>query len=402
MIKAILILVLGYLLIACSDGSDNELAVPQNFSSRGPYAVGVTQLQLDTGASVLVFYPVDRHTVSADAVQYEYTPEEIWGPLAAAFPPGSLQTTTVDDAWRAAPLSDDGPFPLVLHSHSRGGNYHFASRHNAHTASWGFIVAAPAHSSRDLLVTLGGSQGGPTTSDEQTVFDTMSLLSVENGRSGGPLEGGVDLEQIIVEGHSAGGRTAGVAAYDPRVDGWIGLAPSAPVPDEATQGRDIPIDGNDGFDPSLGEFDLDAYLAGAWPPDKPSLFLTDDEIAANLRDAERIWDWLPPPKRYVVLADTGWNVYTDYCELAQERGGVQAVIDAFNLQGQALRDVRYGEMGCLPKYAPVGDVTDVWNHLTVAFLNQVFEIDPEVATVSLDPDYLDATFPDRIADMAIE
>ena len=38
----------------------------------------------------------------------------------------------------------------------------------------------------------------------------------------------------------------------------------------------------------------------------------------------------------------------------------------------------------------------VWgliDHLTVAQLNEVFEIDPEVAKASLDPDYLDAAFP---------
>ncbi len=33
------------------------------------------------------------------------------------------------------------------------------------------------------------------------------------------------------------------------------------------------------------------------------------------------------------------------------------------------------------------------DHLTVAQLNQVFGIDPDVATASLDPDYLDETFP---------
>ena len=182
---------------------------------------------------------------------------------------------------------------------------------------------------------------------------------------------------------------------------WIGLAPTAPIPDDATGGHDVVIDSNNGYDPASGEFDLTAYLATHLPPDKPSLILTDDDIAGLTRDAKQIWAWLPAPKRLVELADTGWNVYMDYCELAQQRGGMQAVIDAFHLQGSALEDVRAAERGCLPSYAPVGDVTPVWNHLTIAFLNQTFDINPDIAAASLESDYLNATFPGRINDSLV-
>ena len=40
-----------------------------------------------------------------------------------------------------------------------------------------------------------------------------------------------------------------VAADDPLVDAWIGLATVAPIPDNATGGRDVVIDSNDGFAP---------------------------------------------------------------------------------------------------------------------------------------------------------
>ena len=39
------------------------------------------------------------------------------------------------------------------------------------------------------------------------------------------------------------------------------------------------------------------------------------------------------------------------------------------------------------------------DHLTVAQLNEVFEIDPDVATASLDPDYLEATFPGLLREL---
>ena len=207
----------------CGGGSNNNATppgptatdAPEDFSGRGPYAVGVTKLALDPTRPVLVFYPVDRVAVHGDAVQYAYTPQEVWGALTPAFPPDSVQTTTVDDAWRDLPISTTGPFPVVIHSHARGSNYQFASRHNAHTASWGYIVVAPAHPSRDNVAFATTSTAG-TTTDQQTIFDTLALLTTENGRSDGPFAGKLDLDHIAVEGHSAGGRTAGVTAYDPR------------------------------------------------------------------------------------------------------------------------------------------------------------------------------------------
>ena len=204
----------------CSNGGDNNAtpsgstttAAPENFSGRGPYAVGVTKLALDPIRPVLVFYPVDRAAVPGDAVQYAYSPQEVWGALTAAFPPDSVQTTTVDDAWRDLPISATGPFPVVIHSHARGSNYQFASRHNAHTASWGYVVVAPAHPSRDNIAFTAASTPGPTTTDQQTIFDTLALLTTENGGGDGPFAGKFDLDHVAVEGQSAGGRTAGVTA----------------------------------------------------------------------------------------------------------------------------------------------------------------------------------------------
>lgn len=401
-------LALGLVASGCGDDIDDAattdttaVAAPQDFSGRGPYAVGVVELSLDATRPVLVFYPVDRDGLPGDAEPFAYTPKETWGSLAAAFPPGTLQATPVEEAWRDVPPSAEGPFPVVVHSHARGSNRFFASFHNAHVASWGYVVAVPEHPSRDLMAFFGGATG-PWPTDQQTILDTLAMLSNENDRTDGLLHEAIDMDRIAAEGHSAGARTAGVAANDPRIDTWIGLATVAPIPDAATGGRDVVIDSNDGFDPTSGEFDLVAYLAENAPPDKPSMIITDDDIAGLTRDAYRIWDWLPPPKRIVELADTGWNVFMDYCEATQEAGGIQAVADAFNLEGEALADARLTELGCLPSYAPVSDVTALWNHLTVAQLNSVFDLSRDVADASLESDYLDATFPGRIDEYLVE
>jgi dienelactone hydrolase len=378
-------------------------AQPRDFSNRGPYSVGVAEVHLDAAHPALIFYPVDRGAVPANARQYGYSPQEVWGSLAAAFPKGSLQTTSVDDAWVGVPASARGPFPVVVHSHGRGSDYRFESRHCAHIASWGYVVIAPRHPERDLLQTLTASAKGPTASDEKTVFAAVSRLGAEKTRADGSLKGVIDPSRVAVEGHAAGGRTAGVAAYSPEVDAWIGIGPAPPVPDAAARGRDVVRDGNGGYDPAQGEFDLRAFLAAHEPPRKPSMTITtDSELWYPIADVRQVWDWLPAPKRFVVLAHTGFNVFEDYCALAQSRGGMQAVIDAFKLQGDALADVRGSEEGCLRKYAPVEDVTAVWNHLTVAQLDAFFGIDVDVANASLERAYLDATFPGAISEYLVE
>ncbi len=85
-------------------------AEARDFSKRGPYSVGVVEVHLDAAHPALILYPVDRDAVPATARQYRYTPHEVWGSLAAAFPKGSLQTTSVDDTWVGA-RERAGPVP---------------------------------------------------------------------------------------------------------------------------------------------------------------------------------------------------------------------------------------------------------------------------------------------------
>lgn len=69
-------------------------------------------LDLDGDRPVEVFYPVDRGDAPDGATGYAYTPEQVWGPLVALFPPGFLTPVEVPDAWVDAPASAAGPFPI--------------------------------------------------------------------------------------------------------------------------------------------------------------------------------------------------------------------------------------------------------------------------------------------------
>ncbi len=58
-----------------------------------------------------------------------------------------------------------------------------------------------------------------------------------------------------------------------------------------------------------------------------------------------------------------------------------------------------GENGCLPEDTDPEVVWPLIDHLTVAQLDEVFGDEPAVGTASLDPAFLDATFPDLIAEI---
>jgi dienelactone hydrolase len=347
---------------------------------------------------VEVFYPADPDAVPDDAETYRYTPEEVWGDLLAALPPDAVKTQAVEGAWFDVPAAA-GPFPVVVFSHGVGMARFSYTQHAAHLASWGFVVASTQHRTRDLQARLSGTQ--TSASDADTVLAVVDLLETETERDASVLAGIVDAERVAAEGHSAGGRDAALAAYDDAIDTWIGDAPGVPVTDEAAEGRDLFAEWEYGLDPAAGELDLDAFLAATPPPDKPSmLVLADDDVILTAGDRRAVYDWLPAPKRLVILGNTGHYVFVNECRGTQELGYSKIA----RVLGFAPDSVerRLLEDGCLKEDAPVDDVWGVWNHLVVAHLESVFGVDPEVAAASLDASYLEETFGDLIAEYLVE
>lgn len=373
---------------AADAGTTSEAVEPENFAADGPFTVGVTELDLG-GTPVVVFYPADP-SATAEAAIYQYSGAEIFGEEIAALLPGAFaEPVVIDDAFVDVPASPEGPFPIVLFSHGYGSYYKFTSLHNAHLASWGFVVASVDHPTRSIegLFSGGGEYDGQSDIDE--LLAAIDLLESQNTQEGSLLEGAVDTEQVATEGHSAGGRAAGVAAYDPRVDTWIGQAPSAPVESSAYQEAG-----------GAEEFDLAAYMAEAEPPDKPSMIIAaDDDIAIPLEEVEMVYQWLPAPKRLAVMENAGHNAFTDICEKIQEEGGLTQAVEQLGLEGLGFDELlELGEDGCLEENGPVEAGWELIDHLTVAQLRWVFGIGKEVAAASLEADYLDETFPGLLQD----
>jgi dienelactone hydrolase len=359
-------------------------AAPEDFSERGPFAVGVVGVELGDGRPVLVFYPVDADAVPADAVGFGYTAVEMWGTATDVWPLG--WATAVPDTWVDAPVSASGPFPLVVFSHGWGNTRFTNSLHTAHLASRGFVVAVPEHTSRDTAARLAGQDTLPP-SDLATIAATITLMETHNSLNDAALRGAISIDQIAVEGYSAGGRDAALAAALPEVDTWISVAGTPPVPDDAvTEGE--------AFAPSAG-FDLDTYLAGIPPAAKPAMLLVaGEDSVVNPSYSRSVFDWLDAPKRLAVLRDTGHVVFMDGCRLYQQ-GELPGLAQTFGMDPSS-ESVRIADNGCLPTYSPAGEVAELWNHLVTAQLNWAFGLQPDVAEASLQSSYLDQIFPGMV------
>jgi alpha-beta hydrolase superfamily lysophospholipase len=376
-------------------------AEPADFSGRGPYAVGEVDLQLDADHTVAVFYPVDRDAVTADAVAYSYSGADILDPAISAALPGALSGTVAPaDTWRDLPASGEGPFPTVLHSHGFSGNLRFGNQHNAAVASWGFVVAAVDHPERGLAAILSSFLAGDAAAqpkvdeflDSDQLIAALDLLATTNDDAASPLAGAIDTERVAAEGHSAGGSASGTAAYDPRVDLWIGQAPSTPLEPGTDLQRfttQVEVDGK-----PRSQIDAAALLAATEPPAVPSLIIAaEGDTIIPLERVQQIEAWLSAPKRLAVIAGSGHAVFVDPCVPIRDSGGLSAFVQALGLDPTKVPLVALGENGCLPDDTDPKQVWRLIDHLTVAQLRQVFAIDQDVATASLEPDYLDEAFP---------
>jgi dienelactone hydrolase len=394
---------------ACSDGDDaggsgagapgngapdEVTAEPMDFSERGPYAVGEVDLQLDADHQVAVFYPIDEAPAGGEA--YSYSGDSIFGPAISNLLPGALSDTiTIPDTWVDAPPSADGPFPVVLHSHGFSGNLRFGNRHNAAVASWGYVVAAVDHPERGVVSILESFvYGGVGAERPDEYLDSDQLIAALDLLDGSDLAEVADTDRVAAEGHSAGGSASGTAAYDERVDLWLGQAPGTPLQPD-TDLTPFQTDDEDG--PGL---DTAALLEATDPPPVPSMIIAaEGDDIVTLDRVEQTYDWLDSPKRLAIIADSGHAVFVDPCLPIREEGGLSSFVEGLGLDPADVPLVALGEDGCLPEDIDPQEIWPLIDHLTVAQLAEVFGDDPAVGAASLDPDYLDETFPGLLAEI---
>ena len=336
--------------------------IAATYAEPGPYPVGVTTFQLAKGPSVEVWYPAVEGTTGE--VTYDvrdFTPPAIkdilTGDVAASF--------TIDGARDAD--AADGEFPVVLFSHGFTGIRLQSSFLTSHLASWGFVVAAPDHPSRDLTNVLSATATGDRADSVDDLLQTLDLVVAQAADPVSLLAGHVDDSNVVAVGHSAGGGTVVDAARDPRIAGYVSLASGVLIGDQA------PTD------------------EGALP-DKPSFFMAG-AVDAVVPAAERTipsFEAVPTPSMLWVIDGVGHNGFDDFCTFGNGTGiiGVaeaSGLGELLNAQPQ-LRSL--GEDGCIPPAVPVDETFPMIRHGVTAWIRALFGIDAD--PVGLGPDFADS------------
>lgn len=318
---------------------------PTSYAHPGPYAVGERTLKLPSGARVEVWYPARKAAV-AGLPPGSYDVVDWLPDILAQLVPEGASVAYPSGGVRGVPVAR-GPFPLVVFSHGFAGFRDQSTFLTSALASWGFVVAAPDHPSRNLTKVLGGPVG--QTTDVQDLQATITLLSKRNVPRRSWLHDRLDLRHIGAVGHSAGGRAVeNLAVADPRVDTFVGLAGA-----------------------SVGALDETAPAV----PDKPGLLIagTADAIV-TLDRMEQAYAALESPKRFVLLGGAGHLAFSDLCEVGASDGGLIALAE---LLGVPIPDalVPLATDGCIDPVLPATQAWPAIEHVVVAHLRAVFGID---------------------------
>jgi predicted dienelactone hydrolase len=312
---------------------------PKTFTKRGPYAVGETTLKLPTNqAPVEVWYPA-RKKDARDLPKAQYDVVDWLPDFFKALVPAGESVTYPSGGVRGVDVAQ-GRFPLVVFSHGYAGYRDQSSFLTAWLASWGFVVAAPDHHSRDLTKVLGGPTG--STTDVDDLRETVTLMTKSAKARSGRFAGHIDTKLVGAVGHSAGGGAIQeFAAADRRVTTFVGLAPGTREGKLPRQPGLIMAGSTDGIIPS------------------------DRIIAA--------YDKLRGPKRLVVV-NGGHHAFSDLCEVGSDQGGLLAVAEILHLPvPDQLKSLATD--GCEAPSLPPTQAWPAIRQTVVAHLRHVFGFD---------------------------
>jgi dienelactone hydrolase len=284
---------------------DHQPAVPKGnpytaFSKNGPYKPGVVFQTTPEGDTLVITYPVDPAATVGHANYVINLLRWFTGSPTAPIPAGlpkTLPTTLATDAYMNVPIATQGPFPVVLFSHGYGGYPEQSSFLTDHLATWGFVVVAPDHRSRDLKAVIGNTVG----QGQNDIIDLTQALAVarfDNADPGYLLFGQLDLTRVATLGHSAGGQAAITFGDNNAVKTYIALAPSGGTP----------------------------------PEGKPGLIMqgTADQVV-NPAGTEKLYTKLAAPKRLILVDRAGHNVFSDACTIGAAQGGLVSFIKTLKL-----------------------------------------------------------------------
>ena len=330
----------------------------------GPYEVGVQTILVPdlTGGgrdlTVDVWFPLSLD-IDANLPPQQYT-----------LLPGTYYESPSAVAATAESIATDGPFPLVIYSHSSGGLRYIHSNYTEALASNGYIVAAPDHIGNTAADQLAGSETpGPITAvnrpnDITRVID--AFLDPENIETVG-FVANLNPSQIAVTGHSFGGFTSyamasgfdnenGEFVADERVGAIVALAPAA---SEALLSNE-----------RLASINIPTLVIGA----------TNDVTTPIDPNVTRPWELTSSDLSYRLdLTAAKHETFTDICAylefLPTLEAPAQIVVDAFEARTEA---------GCDADDMAIERAQAITNTFAVSFLNSIFRGSTTIALDQVD------------------
>jgi predicted dienelactone hydrolase len=330
---------------------------PTSFTGTGPLGVGETTLTLPTdGAPVEVWYPATKASVAGKP---EATYDIVsWLPAALQkLIPAGFTVDYPSGGVRGVPVAP-GRYPLVLFSHGYAGFRDQSTFLTARLASWGFVVAAPDHYSRDLTEVLGDPSAAKTkTTDVEDLKATISLMAAQDASGSSPFHGHVDTSLVGAVGHSAGGAAVeALAAIDSRVTTFVGLAGA-----------------------TVGSFGQTRSGAGSIVPHQPGLLMsgTADKVVSHV-SMIAAYGRMHSPKRLILLRGAGHLVFADLCEVGSSHGGLLSIAAALHVPIPASL-VLLASDGCRPPDLPPPRAWPVIRQAVTAQLRYAFGFDASTA-----------------------
>jgi dienelactone hydrolase len=265
-------------------------------------------------------FPVGVRTIEVfDTARERPFTCEVWYPATAEHAGQDIAPETQDSY--TVPLSDTprsqsavrdaaaerGIYPLVIFSHSSGGNSRQSTFLCTHLSSHGYVVAALNHSE---LVAAELARKSVETDEQRAarweamiasrVPDIRFLLDQLLGGTAWNSEAKIDPARVGIVGHSFGGWTA-LAAVDvePRISAVVALAPGG-----ASQPK-----------PGI----LPVKLTFNWGRDVPTLYLVaENDASLPLAGMYELFQRTPATKRMVILRRADHMHFMDDVEIMHE------------------------------------------------------------------------------------
>ena len=277
---------------------------PRSFTAPGPFGVGETTLTLPTdSAPVEVWYPATKESV-AGKTQATYDIADWLPPGLKKLIPAGYSVSYPSGGVTGVPVAP-GRYPLVVFSHGYAGFRDQSTFLTSRLASWGFVVAAPDHYSRDLTEVLGGPTAATAkTTDVQDLKATIALMKSNDDSATSPFSHHVDLGLIGAVGHSAGGAAVeALAATDRQVTTFVGLAGA-----------------------TVGAFGATKTGPDSVVPHQPGLLMsgTADKVVSDTSMISA-YGRLHDPKRLILVRGAGHLVFADLCEVGSSQGGLLSI-----------------------------------------------------------------------------